>query len=178
MELKIGDTLFCLEQGDITRQETKAIVNAANNYLLGGLGVDGAIHLAGGLAIAVECRKIGYCPTGGAVLTTGGNLKAEYVIHTVGPVYRGGDKGEAEALASCYRSCLQLAKEKGILSLAFPSISTGAYRYPVEAAAKIALKTILDFILEHDFFEKIVLVLYDEKTYRVYREVLAKVTVS
>ena len=119
-----------LVQGDITRQETDAIVNAANTTLLGGGGVDGAIHRAGGPAILDECKKIGGCPTGEAVITTGGRLKARYVIHTVGPVYRGGGAREAELLAAAYRNSLRVAKEHGLSSAAFPSISTGAYGYP------------------------------------------------
>lgn len=163
-----------LVQGDITREETEAIVNAANNALRGGGGVDGAIHRAGGPEILEECRKIGWCDTGKAVLTTGGRLKARYVIHTVGPIYRDGHHGEPELLRSCYISCLLLAKEEGIRSLAFPSISTGAYGYPVEEAAEIALATVYNFLKQHREIELVRFVLYDEKSYSVYFRTLGE----
>jgi len=131
-----------LVHGDITREKVDAIVNAANRTLLGGGGVDGAIHRAGGPAILAECRQLGGCETGDARLTTGGNLPARYVIHTVGPVYQGGRQGEADLLASAYRRSLAVADEHGLRTVAFPSISTGAYRYPVEAAARIAIVTV------------------------------------
>src|SRR3972149_6311223 len=127
MRVKIHKSVLELVEGDITKQDTEAIVNAPTSGRGGGGGVDGAIHRAGGPQIMEECRKIGGCPTGSAVITTGGNLKARYVIHTVGPVYHGGDRGEAELLASAYRSSLKLASEKGIRTIAFPSLSTGAY---------------------------------------------------
>ncbi|MEN3189274.1 MAG: macro domain-containing protein, partial [Atribacterota bacterium] len=132
MEVWIGGCRLSLIQGDITNQETEAIVNAANTRLAGGGGVDGAIHRAGGSVIAEECRKIGGCPVGKAVLTSGGNLKAKYVIHAVGPIYQGGKNREAELLRSAYLSSLALAKGKGIASISFPSLSTGAYGYPVK----------------------------------------------
>jgi len=137
-----------LVQGDITRQATDAIVNAANTTLLGGGGVDGAIHRAGGPAILEECRRIGGCPTGDARLTTGGNLPARFVIHTVGPVYRDGRHGEPDLLASAYRRSLEVAAEQELRSVAFPSISTGAYRFPVKDAAGIALGTVSSFLEE------------------------------
>ena len=132
MEVKVGPSTLELVEGDITRQDTEAIVNAANAALRPGGGVDGAIHRAGGPAIEAACRKLGGCPTGEARVTTGGNLKASYVIHTVGPVYRDGRHREPELLASCYRESLKLASAQGIKSLAFPSISTGVYGYPIE----------------------------------------------
>ncbi|HVN21753.1 MAG TPA: O-acetyl-ADP-ribose deacetylase [Dongiaceae bacterium] len=133
---------------DITKETTDAIVNAANFTLLGGGGVDGAIHRAGGPAILAECRKIvmkiGRLPAGQAVITTGGNLRARHVIHTVGPVYRGGNQGEAEMLASCHRESIRLADENGLTSLSFPAISTGAFGYPVSEAAKVAISAAID----------------------------------
>jgi O-acetyl-ADP-ribose deacetylase (regulator of RNase III) len=137
-----------LVQGDITRQATDAIVNAANTTLLGGGGVDGAIHRAGGPAILEECRRIGGCPTGDARLTAGGNLPARFVIHTVGPVYRDGRHGEPDLLASAYRRSLEVAAEQELRSVAFPSISTGAYGFPVKDAAGIALGTVSGFLEE------------------------------
>ncbi|MCX7634501.1 MAG: macro domain-containing protein, partial [Syntrophales bacterium] len=144
MEIKIGKSTLSLVQGDITKEETEAIVNAANSRLAGGAGVDGAIHRAGGPSIMEECRKIGGCPTGQAVITTGGNLKAAYVIHTVGPIYQGGTKGEAALLRSAYLESLKLASARGIKSIAFPAISTGVYSYPLAEAAHIALKTAIE----------------------------------
>jgi O-acetyl-ADP-ribose deacetylase (regulator of RNase III) len=145
----IADTTVELVQGDITRQDTDAIVNAANTTLLGGGGVDGAIHRAGGPAILEECRRLGGCATGDAKLTGGGWLPARFVIHTVGPVYRDGRHGEPELLASAYRRSLEVAKEHGIGSVAFPSISTGAYRFPIERAAATALATVAAFAGAH-----------------------------
>jgi O-acetyl-ADP-ribose deacetylase (regulator of RNase III) len=174
MEVNLGQTLFFLEEGDITRQETEAIVNAANSRLAGGGGVDGAIHRAGGPAIMEECREIGECPTGQAVITTGGNLKARYVIHTVGPIYRGGMRGEEKLLAGAYRESLKLAQRKGIRSLSFPSLSTGAYGYPLEEAAEIALKTVVEFIKENPVFDRVGFVLFGPQSYGAYERVLKK----
>lgn len=147
MRAVVAGTLILIIQGDLTRQDTEAIVNAANSGLMGGGGVDGAIHRAGGPDIRRECARIvaeqGLLPPGRAVLTTGGRLPARYVIHTVGPIWRGGGAGERETLAECYRSCLRLAAGHGLKSLSFPSISTGAYGFPIEAAAPIALGTVL-----------------------------------
>lgn len=168
MEFKIGKTIFFLEEGDITQQETEAIVNAANSRLAGGGGVDGAIHRAGGPAIMEECRRIGGCPTGQAVITTGGLLKAIYVIHTVGPIYQGGHKGEARYLASAYRESLKLAHEKGIQSLAFPSLSTGAYGYPLNEAAPIAIQTVGDYLRENQVFKRVGFVLFGNKACQAY----------
>jgi O-acetyl-ADP-ribose deacetylase (regulator of RNase III) len=135
-----------LVQGDITHQDTDAIVNAANTTLLGGGGVDGAVHRAGGARILEECRSLGGCATGDARITGGGRLSARFVIHAVGPVYRGGRHGEAELLASAYRRSLEVAVEAAVRSIAFPSISTGAYRFPIGSAATIALTTVADFL--------------------------------
>ena len=152
MESKIGKTTITIIHGDITQQETEAIVNAANTTLLGGGGVDGAIHRAGGPRIIEECKRIlakqGGCPTGKAVITTGGDLKAKWVVHTVGPVWSGGKNGEDQLLRNAYHNSLQLAKEKGIHSISFPSISTGAYRFPIERASRIALSTVLKWCRE------------------------------
>lgn len=161
-----------LIQGDITAQHVDAVVNAANHRLLGGGGVDGAIHRAGGPAIMEECRKIGYCPTGQAVVTTGGNLKARYVIHTVGPVYRGGNKGEAKLLESAYRQSLERASEKGLKSLSFPAISMGVYGYPPGEGARIALRTVMAYLKEHKGIERVRFVLFDRKTFDVFKEAL------
>jgi O-acetyl-ADP-ribose deacetylase (regulator of RNase III) len=172
-EITVGKAKLGLIQGDITRQETDAIVNAANSGLMGGGGVDGAIHRAGGPAILEECRQIialiGRLPTGKAVITTGGNLKARYVIHTVGPVWHGGNRGEAELLASAYGESLKLAAERKLKSVAFPSISTGAYGYPIAEAAKVALDTVITFIRgEATSLQQVLFVLYDSNTYQTY----------
>ncbi len=141
-ELLVGSSRIELIRGDITRQDTDAIVNAANTTLLGGGGVDGAIHRAGGPSILEECRRLGGCNTGEAKITGAGNLKARYVVHAVGPVYRDGQHGEAELLESAYRQSLRVARAHGVRSVAFPSISTGAYRYPIAQAAAIALAAV------------------------------------
>ena len=152
-------------QGDITKVEADAIVNAANSSLMGGGGVDGAIHRAGGPAILDDCRKIvarqGGCPTGEAVITTAGRLPARYVIHTVGPVWNGGHKKEAENLASCYRNSLQLAVNNEVKTIAFPNISTGIYHFPKAQAAQIAVETIRDFLTKEDSIEQVMLVCFD-----------------
>jgi O-acetyl-ADP-ribose deacetylase (regulator of RNase III) len=175
MRKKIGQSKLELVEGDITKQDVDAIVNAANSRLAGGGGVDGAIHRAGGPAIMEECRKIGGCPTGEAVITTGGNLPAKYVIHTVGPVYRGGGKGEADQLASAYRNSLRVASENQCTSVAFPSISTGAYGYPIEEAARIALRTAIDYLGSHDEIKLVRFVLFGNADYEVYAEALEDV---
>ncbi len=145
-EIKVGPAALKLLRGDITAEETDAIVNAANSALAGGGGVDGAIHRAGGPEIMKECASFDGCPTGTAVITTAGLLKARYVIHTVGPIYRDGARGEADLLASAYGSSLALAAGKGLSSISFPSISTGVYAYPIEEAARVALKTVIGFL--------------------------------
>jgi len=176
MELVVNKTRLALVQGDITQQATDAIVNAANSGLMGGGGVDGAIHRAGGPAILEECRKIrdriGRLPAGQAVITTGGRLKAKYVIHTVGPVWHGGASGEAELLASAYRESLKLAAEKGLKSISFPAISTGAYGYPMEAAARIALETVVDFAEQDSLLKEVAFVLFDSYSFQVYADTL------
>ena len=154
-QVRVGSNTLEFLVGDITLQDTEAIANAANSRLIGGGGVDGAIHRAGGGAIMKECDAIrarqGGCPTGTAVVTTGGKLKARYVIHTVGPIWQGGGQQEAQLLASAYLSCLHLAKEKGLHSIAFPSISTGVYAYPVQQAARVALTAVHSFLKQNDF---------------------------
>ncbi|MDQ5984620.1 MAG: O-acetyl-ADP-ribose deacetylase [Syntrophus sp. SKADARSKE-3] len=174
MDAQIHQSTVSLVLGDITEEETDAIVNAANERLAGGAGVDGAIHRAGGPAIMEECRKIGFCPTGQAVITTGGRLKARYVIHTVGPIYRGGTKGEAGLLRSAYLESLKLASAKGLKSIAFPAISAGIYGYPLAEAAHIALKTAVDYLRENGDLERVRFVLFDRKTYDVFAEELRK----
>jgi len=174
MEFTIGRTVFFLEEGDLTHQETEAIVNAANSRLAGGGGVDGAIHRAGGPVIMEECRRIGGCPTGQAVITTGGKLKARYVIHTVGPIYQGGNRGEAGLLAGAYQESLKLAHKKGIRSVAFPSLSTGAYGYPLEEAARIAVKTVADYLRENPGFDRVGFVLFGNQAYQTYVQATVK----
>jgi len=176
MEVKINNSTLALVEGDITIEETDAIVNAANSRLAGGGGVDGAIHRAGGPSIMAECRKIGGCPTGQAVITTGGNLKAKFVIHTVGPVYQGGTKGEAALLKSAHLESLKLVSAKKLKSVAFPAISTGVYGYPVNEAAHIALKTVIDYLKEHSDIELVRFVLFGRKTYDTFAEELKKLT--
>ena len=174
MEVKVYKSTLTLVEGDITNEETDAIVNAANTRLAGGAGVDGAKHRAGGPSIMEECRKIGGCPTGQAVITTGGNLKAKYVIHTVGPVYQGGNKGEAQLLQSAHLESLKLASARNLKSIAFPAISTGVYGYPVNEAAHIALKTAIDYLREHSDIELVHFVLFGRKTYDIFAGELKK----
>jgi O-acetyl-ADP-ribose deacetylase (regulator of RNase III) len=160
--------------GDITQQDTDAIVNAANTTLLGGGGVDGAIHRAGGPDILRECRKLGGCPTGDARITTAGRLRARFVIHAVGPVYRDGGRGEPEVLRSAYRRCLELAVRHGVRSIAFPSISTGAYGFPIVEAAPIALGTVSGFLAAEPGAPELVrFVLFGAGDLRVYQDALA-----
>ena len=177
MEVTINRTKLSLIQGDITKQGTDAIVNAANSSLMGGGGVDGAIHGAGGPTILEECRRIRAAmghplPTGQAVITSGGNLKARHVIHTVGPVWRGGNAQEAEFLASAYRESLKLAVQHNLTSLSLPSISTGAYGYPVEEASRVALQAVIDFLQEDSSLREVVFILFDSRTHEVYRRSL------
>jgi O-acetyl-ADP-ribose deacetylase (regulator of RNase III) len=172
VQITVHKSTLELVQGDITAQDAEAVVNAANPSLLGGGGVDGAIHRAGGPQILEQCRKIGGCPPGEARITTGGELQAKYVIHTVGPIYRGGTHGEADTLAAAYRSSLELASQHGIKSVAFPSISTGAYGYPIELAAPIALRTAADYLQAHSDIALVRFVLYDRAAYRVYEAAL------
>ncbi len=178
METTIGKTKLSLIQGDITLQDTDAIVNAANTGLLGGGGVDGAIHRAGGTKILEECKKIrakqGGCPTGEAVITSGGDMKTKYVVHTVGPVWSGGSHNEEQLLRNAYYNSLKIAKEKGIKSVSFPSISTGVYRFPIDRAARIALKAVKESIQEHSFAE-VRFVLFSERDLKVYEGALKEV---
>lgn len=162
-----------LIKGDITKIKADAIVNAANSSLMGGGGVDGAIHRAGGPAILEECRKIiarqGSCKTGEAVITTAGNLPAKFVIHTVGPVWNGGKKGEASLLAACYQNSLNLAIDHNLSSIAFPNISTGVYGYPKKEAAEIALKTVMVYFKQDTLISKVYFVCFDEENYQLYQ---------
>ena len=159
---------FHIIQGDITRQAADAIVNAANTSLLGGGGVDGAIHRAAGPELLAECRTLHGCETGKAKITKGYRLPARYVIHTPGPVWRGGGYGEEELLAGCYRSCLAMAAENGCRTVAFPSVSTGVYRFPLERAARIAVETILGFLRADDRVRSVTMVCFDSRTKAAY----------
>jgi Predicted phosphatase homologous to the C-terminal domain of histone macroH2A1 len=176
--LTVNKTEITLVRGDITRQEVDAIVNAANTSLLGGGGVDGAIHRAGGPQILEECRQIrnrqGKCNTGEAVITSGGKLKAKYVIHTVGPVWRGGSANEEDKLADAYRNSLQLAVDNLAKTVAFPSISTGAYGFPVDKASKIAVGVAQEFCRLHNSLTEIRFVLFDQHSYDCFQSALAQ----
>ncbi len=179
MERRFGRGTIELVLGDITREETDAIVNAANSSLLGGGGVDGAIHRAGGPQILAECRAIrarqGECPTGEAVITSGGRLAARHVIHTVGPVWRGGSADEPARLASCYRNSLLLAARNGVRTIAFPSISTGVYGYPAAKAAPVALAAVAAVLeKEGGAPERVRFVLFDDATFEAYRAALER----
>lgn len=180
IEFKQGKTVVQLVKGDITTIDADAIVNAANVSLLGGGGVDGEIHRKGGQAIIEECRKIRQTiwpaglPTGKAVITSGGKLKAKYVVHTVGPVWHGGERREAELLREAYMNSLQLAVSKGLRTIAFPSISTGAYGYPVEKASKVALETVKEFIEKEQILDRVVFVLFSDETLKIYRQTAEK----
>lgn len=166
-----GTKLYLVE-GDITTMAVDAVVNAANNTLLGGGGVDGAIHRAGGPAILEQCKKIGGCPTGEARITTAGNMPSKYVIHTVGPIYRGGNHNEAKLLHSAYYNSLKLAGEYNLKTIAFPSISTGAYGYPKEEACKIAVDAVMKFIDEIGGIDEIYFVLFSRDNYVIYEKEL------
>ena len=161
-------------QGDITKQKVDAIVNAANERLLGGGGVDGAIHRAAGPELKEECRKIGGCPTGEARITKGYELPARHVIHTVGPVWHGGDKGEPEKLAACYRNSLKLAAENGAKTVAFPGISTGVYGYPLENATRLAMDTVSDCLAELPGIEEVRFVTFGDRATEVAERALAE----
>jgi O-acetyl-ADP-ribose deacetylase len=173
-EFNVGKARIRLVQGDITNMETDAIVNAANSSLMGGGGVDGAIHRRGGPKILEECKIIRATtwpqglPTGKAVITGAGNLKTRHVIHTVGPIWHGGSHGEPELLAQAYQNSLSLAASKGLKTIAFPSISTGAYRYPIKDAAEIMLKTVKEFLENEDNLDEVVLVLFSKSALEVY----------
>ncbi|MDG0792982.1 O-acetyl-ADP-ribose deacetylase [Cohnella ginsengisoli] len=174
MEKTLNGAKLEVVQGDITQSAMACIVNAANSSLLGGGGVDGAIHRAGGRRILDECVRIrserGGCPVGEAVITTGGNLKAKHVIHTVGPVWNGGKKGEAEKLGNCYRSALRLAEQHGIASISFPNISTGIYGYPKDEAAEVAIGAVTGVLARKHGFERIQFVCFDFENYDLYVE--------
>ena len=179
-EVNINQAKISIIQGDITKQATDAIVNAANPSLMGGGGVDGAIHRAGGSAILEECKQIvsrqGQLPTGKAVITTGGNLKARFVIHTVGPVWHGGNKREPELLASAYQESLRVAAENNLNSISFPSISTGAYGYPTAEAAKVAVKTAASFLKKQTTsIKEVIFVLFDSATFEHYLSALREI---
>jgi len=170
--MKNQDTKIGIIQGDITKLDVDAIVNAANTTLLGGGGVDGAIHRAAGPDLVAECRTLGGCRPGAAKITRGYRLRARFVIHTVGPVWTGGERHEPEILANCYRSSLQLAVENGIKTIAFPAISCGAYGYPIADAAQIAVKTTRDFLATEHKVDKVIFVLLGEDIYEAYRQLL------
>ncbi len=161
-----------LHQGNITKLAADAIVNAANKSLLGGGGVDGAIHRAAGKELLEECRTLNGCETGDAKITRAYNLPSKFIIHTVGPVWNGGNYNEDELLASCYRRSLELALENNIKSIAFPNISTGIYRFPKEHAAKIAIRTVKDFLLLHPEIEEVIFVVFDTSNYLIYKELM------
>jgi O-acetyl-ADP-ribose deacetylase (regulator of RNase III) len=178
--VNINRVRLSVVKGDITQQETEAVVNAANPSLMGGGGVDGAIHLAGGPIILEECKQIvaqkGNLPVGEAVITTGGKLKAKYVIHTVGPVWYGGNRNEGQLLYSAYHKSIKIASTNNLKSISFPSISTGAYGYPVDKAADVALETIIEFLRnEPGSLEEVILTLFDDVTFAVYKSALSKV---
>ncbi|MFT8316278.1 MAG: O-acetyl-ADP-ribose deacetylase [Clostridium sp.] len=176
MNYEIYDSKIKLIKADITTLKVDAIVNAANSGLLGGGGVDGAIHKAGGIKIHEECMKIrnkkGRCHTGEAVITTGGKLKAKYVIHTVGPIWSGGYNKEAELLGKCYENSINLAVENGVGIIAFPNISTGVYGFPKKLAAEIALKKVLEIIKSNKDVEQIIFVCFDDENYNIYYEMM------
>jgi O-acetyl-ADP-ribose deacetylase len=178
MSVTWGKTTVKLVRGDITDQPVDAVVNAANSSLMGGGGVDGAIHRRGGPAIFEECERIrreewpGGLPTGKAVITTGGSLKARYVIHTVGPVWSGGRAGKSVSLAECYASSLQIAVQRGLKSVAFPSISTGAYGYPIREASRTALKAVKSYVEREGAPAEVMFVLYSENDFKTYMEAL------
>lgn len=174
MEIKINKSVLAIAEGDITKEQTDAIVNAANSRLAGGGGVDGAIHRAGGPSIMEESKKYNGCPTGKAVIIGGGNLKAKYVIHAVGPVYRDGTKGEPELLRSAYRESLRLASANGIKSISFPALSAGAYGYPMDKAAHIALATAAEYITGHPEIELVRFVLFGRPAYEAFEKELKK----
>jgi O-acetyl-ADP-ribose deacetylase (regulator of RNase III) len=172
METKVGNAKIELLEGDITDQDTDAIVNAANRSLLGGGGVDGAIHRGAGPQLLAECRPLGGCETGDAKITKGYKLKAKHVIHTVGPVYHSAGKKAPDLLASCYRRSLEVASQNNLKSVSFPSISTGAYGYPIEAAAPIALKTVADYLKAHPEIQLVRFVLFGSDAYQAYGKAL------
>ena len=162
-----------LIEGDITKLDVDAIVNAANSSLLGGGGVDGAIHYAAGPQLVEECAKLGGCPTGEAKLTKGYRLPARHVIHTVGPIWRGGNNGEPEKLANCYRNSMQIAADNGFATIAFPAISTGVYGYPLQEAAQIAINQVIECLNEMPSIKKVIFVLFGRKNFDIYTDILS-----
>jgi len=175
MEIKINGSVLAIGEGDITKEQTEGIVNAANSRLAGGGGVDGAIHRAGGPSIMEETRrKYSGCPTGKAVITGGGDLKAKYVIHAVGPIYRDGTKGEPEMLRSAYRESLKLATANGIRSISFPALSAGAYGYPMDEAARIALTTTAEYVKAHPEIKLVRFVLFGKMAYDAFEKELKR----
>ena len=173
MRKNVGNSVIELIEGDLTLENSDAIVNAANSTLLGGGGVDGAIHRAGGPVILEECRVLGGCAPGEAKITTGGKLKARYVIHTVGPIYRGGSSGEEDVLKNAYRNSLIVASNNSIKSISFPSISTGAYSYPLDKAAKVALFTVIDYLMNDSSIETVRFVLFGHSNFHAYERALS-----
>jgi len=171
IKTRFGETSIVIKTGDITRETVDAIVNAANSRLLGGGGVDGAIHSAAGPSLLEECMAIGYCHPGEAVVTGGGRLHAKYVIHTVGPVWRGGTVNEERVLASAFKQSLKRAQEKGVKTIAFPAISTGAYGFPADLAAKVSLCAVKEYLAEQpDIFDEIRLVLFNQRVYEAFEK--------
>jgi len=175
MQKIINGCVIEVVQGDLTKEDVDAIVNAANRSLLGGGGVDGAIHRAGGPSILEECRRLNGCDTGDAKITTGGNLPARHVVHTVGPVYRGGERGEPELLASCHMRSLEVARDNNLKTVSFPAISCGVYGYPIEAAARIAVGTVAEFVSANSGFERIRFVLFGPDTYAAFEKALQSI---
>lgn len=165
-------------EGDITKQKVDAIVNAANTTLLGGGGVDGAIHREAGSKLLEECKTLGGCPTGHAKITKGYNLSAKYVIHTVGPVWSGGKRNEDDLLANCYKNSLALATKQGIKTIAFPSISTGAYRFPVDRACRIAISEVKKFLEEDTTINKVIFVCFGKEVYKYYLKTLGEISTN
>ncbi len=173
--MNLANKQILVVQGDITQQGVDAIVNAANNSLQGGAGVDGAIHRAAGEELLKECLTLGGCATGDAKITKGYNLPAKWVIHTVGPVWRGGNNGEDELLTQCYRRCLELAQEYQISRIAFPAISTGAYGFPLERATKIAITEVKSFLEKDTCIEQVIFVCFSQESYNCYQQLIKKI---
>lgn len=179
---KIGNTHLIIKKGDITKEQSEVIVNAANSALENGGGVNGAIHQKAGPGLDKECRQVfieqGRCNPGDAVVTSAGSLEAKWIIHTVGPIWKGGKRGEEQLLRSCYYRSLALASHMGAHSIAFPSISTGIFHFPIEQASKVALKTIIAFIKEYPSFDKVTLVLFSEEDFELYKKTLEDLKVA
>jgi O-acetyl-ADP-ribose deacetylase len=178
MEVRVNQSALFLKVGDITEETTEAIVNAANASLRGGGGVDGAIHRAGGPSIMEECRRIGSCPPGTAVITSAGSLKSKYVIHAVGPIYLDGMRDEETVLRRTYRSCLDLASRHGVKSMSFPALSAGAYGYPLHSAARIALETVIRYFNDHNDIKTVNFVLFNQDVYQAFKTELHNLLTS